>query len=303
MDWKFERIAGPFDFAEGPVWMGDHLLFTDIPNSRIMKFDPSDRSCEEFRTGTNRANGLTLGRDGTLFACEGGASSLPGGEDSAALQGRRIVIYKPGEDAIVLADLWEGKRLNSPNDIVEDVQGRIWFTDPRYGDRADMELDHESVYRLDPDGSGGYKLVRVTFDTTRPNGLLVSPDAKSLYVAQSDYGPDVGRELRRYPINDDGSVGEYEISHNFYPHRGIDGMRFDADGNIVASAGWTQSGPGPMIYVLAPNGRVLDTNPIEVNPTNCCFGDDDLRSLYVTTSDGSLFRTQTDRKGLPVGNA
>ena len=303
MDWKFERIAGPFDFAEGPVWMGDHLLFTDIPNSRIMKYDPSDRSCEEFRTGTNRANGLTLGRDGTLFACEGGASSFPGGEDSAAVQGRRIVIYKPGEDAIVLADEWEGKRLNSPNDIVEDVQGRIWFTDPRYGDRADMELDHESVYRLDPDGSGGFELVRVTFDTTRPNGLLVSADAKSLYVAQSDPGTDVCRELRRYPINDDGSVGEYEISHNFYPHRGIDGMRFDADGNIVASAGWTQSGPGPMIYVLAPNGRVLDTNPIEVNPTNCCFGDDDLQSLYVTTSDGSLFRAQTDRKGMPVGNA
>ena len=110
MDWKFERIAGPFDFAEGPVWMGDHLLFTDIPNSRIMKYDPSDRSCVEFRTGTNRANGLTLGRDGTLFACEGGASSLPGGEDSAALQGRRIVIYKPGEDAIALADQWEGIR-------------------------------------------------------------------------------------------------------------------------------------------------------------------------------------------------
>jgi gluconolactonase len=302
MDWKFERVAGPFDFTEGPVWMGDHLLFSDIPNSRIMRFDPSTGTTDEFRTGTNRANGLTLGRDGTLYACEGGASSLPGEDDQAALAGRRIVSYKPGEDAVVLADQWEGNRLNSPNDIVEDAEGRVWFTDPRYGDREDMELDHESVFRLDPDGNGSYTLKRITFDTTRPNGLLVSPDMKSLYVAQSDTGEGVTRELRRYPINDDGSVGDYEIPHNFYPHRAIDGMRFDAEGNIVASAGWTQSGPGPMIYVLSPEGRVLDTNPIEVNPTNCCFGDEDLQSLYVTTSDGSLFRARTDRKGMPVGN-
>jgi gluconolactonase len=302
MDWKFERVAGPFDFTEGPVWMGDHLLFSDIPNSRIMRYDHATGSCDEFRTGTNRANGLTLGRDGKLYACEGGATSLPGVDDPAEKSGRRISVYKPAEDAVVLADQWEGKRLNSPNDIVEDAKGRIWFTDPRYGDRDDMELDHESVFRLDPDGTNGYTLVRVTFDTTRPNGLLVSPDMKSLYVAQSDPGEVVDRELRRYPINDDGTVGEYEVSQNFYPHRGIDGMRFDSDGNIVASAGWTQSGPGPMIYVFSPEGRVLDTNPIEINPTNCCFGDEDLQSLYVTTSDGSLFRARTDRQGMPVGN-
>ena len=233
MDWKFERVAGPFDFTEGPVWMGDYLLFTDIPNSRLMKYDPASGSAEEFRTGTNRANGLTLGRDGTLYACEGGATSLPGVDDPAARAGRRIVIYRPDEEAQVLADRWEGSRLNSPNDIVEDANGRIWFTDPRYGDRDDMELSHESVFRLDPDGSGGYTLVRVTFDTTRPNGLLVSADMKFLYVAQSDTGEGVTRELRRYPIDDDGSLGEYEVSHNFYPHRAIDGMRFDSEGNLV----------------------------------------------------------------------
>ena len=302
MDWKFERVAGPFDFTEGPVWMGDHLLFTDIPNSRIMKYDPATGACDVFREGTNRANGLTVGSDGTLYGCEGGATSLPGEEDAAAVDGRRITVYRPGEESVVLADKWEGKRLNSPNDIVEDAKGRIWFTDPRYGGRDDMELDHESVYRLDPDDSGGYTLVRVTFDTTRPNGLLVNKDMTSLYVAQSDYGEGVCRELRHYPINEDGTVGDYEVSHNFYPHRGIDGMRFDADGNIVASAGWTQSGPGPMIYVFSPEGRVLDTNPIEANPTNCCFGDEDLQTLYVTAADGSLFRARTDRKGMPVGN-
>ena len=79
-------------------------------------------------------------------------------------------------------------------------------------------------------------------------------------------------------------------------------MRFDSDGNIVASAGWTKSGPGPMIYVFSPEGRVLDTNPIEINPTNCCFGDEDLQTLYVTTSDGCLFRARTDRQGAPVGS-
>jgi len=303
MDWKFERVAGPYGFAEGPVWMGDHLLFTDIPNSRIMRYDPGTGSCDEFRTGTNRANGLTRGADGTVYACEGGATSLPGGEAADALDGRRIVAYPENGDAVVLGDQWEGQRLNSPNDIVEDAAGRIWFTDPRYGDREDMELDHESVFRLDPDGSGGYTIARVTFDTTRPNGILVTPDMSALYVAQSDPIPDATRELRRYPILEDGSVGEYEIPHNFHPHRGIDGMRFDADGNIVASAGSTQSGPGPMIYVFTQSGRVLETHPIEVDPTNCCFGDDDLQSLYVTCADGSLFKARTDRQGLPVGNA
>ena len=300
MDWKFERVAGPFSFAEGPVWMGEHLLFTDIPNSRIMKYDPITESCNEFRTGTNQANGLTLGSDGSLIVCEGGATSLPRYDPEAAA-GRRICIYKPGEDPIVLADQWDGKRLNSPNDIVEDASGRIWFTDPRYGDRDDMELDHESVFRLDPDGSGGFVLARVTFDTTRPNGLLVSLDSKLLYVAQSDPGGNE-MELRRYPINNDGTLGIYEVLHNFFPHRGIDGMRFDSDENIVASAGSTKSGPGPMIYVFTPDGRVLDTNPIEVDPTNCCFGDEDLQTLYVTGTEGSLFSARTDRKGMPVGN-
>ncbi len=302
MDWNFERVAGPLDFTEGPVWMGDHLLFTDIPNSRIMRYDPATGSCDTFRTGTNRANGLTLGRDGALLACEGGATSFPGEADPEALAGRRVVAYTPGEETTVLADLWDGKRLNSPNDVVEDAAGRIWFTDPRYGGREDMELDHESVYRLDPD-SDGYTITRVTFDTTRPNGLLVNPDTTRLYVAQSDVGDGVARELRCYPIEDDGNVGDYEVPHNFYPHRGVDGMRFDSNGNIVAAAGWTQSGPGPMIYVFSPEGRVLDTNPIEADPTNCCFGDGDLQSLYVTTSDGSLYKARTDLKGLPVGNA
>jgi len=165
-----------------------------------------------------------------------------------------------------------------------------------------MELDHESIFRLDASGDG-YDITRITFDTTRPNGLIVTPDVKTLFVAQSDYGPDVKQELRAYPILEDGSVGDHEVVHNFYPHRGIDVMRLDAEGNIVATAGWAQSGPGPMIYVFSPQGRVLETHPIPegISPTNCAFGDADLTSLYVTGNEGSLFRAETDRRGMSVG--
>ena len=111
--------------------------------------------------------------------------------------------------------------------------------------------------------------MRVTFDTTAPNGLLLSPDNKTLYVAQSKYGDDQKRELRAYPINDDGTVGPYQVLHNFYPHRGIDGMCLDTEGNIVATAGWEVSGPGAMIYVFAPNGRVLETHPVPAERPPC----------------------------------
>ena len=161
-----------------------------------------------------------------------------------------------------------------------------------------MELDHESVLRLDPQADGSWTVQRMTFDTTSPNGLLVSPDMKTLYVAQSKYGDGQLRELRAYPILDDGTLGEHEVLHNFYPHRGIDGMCLDSEGNIVATAGWEESGPGGMIYVFAPNGRVLETHPVPANrPTNCTFGGDDLSTLYVTSIDGQLMRAQTDRQG------
>jgi gluconolactonase len=230
-------------------------------------------------------------KDGRLYACEGGT---PGAEG-----GRCIARYEADGGRTVICDSYAGKRLNSPNDLAIDTQGRIWFTDPRYGDdRSDMELDHESIYRLDPQADDTWICTRVTFDTTAPNGLLVSPDGSTLYVAQSKYGEGQLRELRAYPIRDDGSVGDYAVLHNFYPHRGIDGMCLDSEGNIVATAGWEVSGPGGMIYVFAPNGRVLETHPLPANrPTNCTFGGPDLRTLYVTTIDGIVFRAETDRQG------
>jgi len=284
MAWNFELVAGPFRFTEGPAWDGESVLFTDIHNSRIMRYIPDDGSCTVYRTGTNEANGLMFDRNGQLYACEGGA--------------RRVVRYNDDGTATVIADRFEGKRLNSPNDLAFDRQGRLWFSDPRYGDREDdLELDHQSIFRADPQPDGSWQLHRVTYDTTKPNGLLISPDQKWLYVAQSHYGEGNKRELRAYPINDDGTVGEYRVLHVFYPHRGIDGMCLDTDGNIIAAAGWQESGPGPMIYVFSPDGQVLESHPVPVDrPTNCTFGDADLKTLYVTAG-ACLFRVRTDRTG------
>jgi gluconolactonase len=292
MSWHFEPLFHPNGITEGPAWDGSGLLFTQINQSRILRYDAASGQTSVFREGTNRANGLMLDKQGQLYVCEGGTPRQEGG--------RRIVRYEPDGGTTVICDRFEGKKLNSPNDLAIDNQGRIWFTDPRYGDdRSDMELDHESVLRADPQPDGTWSVVRVTVDTTSPNGLLISPDQKTLYVAQSKYGDGQKRELRAYPIQEDGTLGPPNVLHNFYPHRGIDGMCLDTEGNIIATAGWEVSGPGAMIYVFAPNGRVIETHPLPCNrPTNCTFGDADLRTLYVTSIEGHLLRTRTERQGL-----
>ncbi|MCH7606657.1 MAG: SMP-30/gluconolactonase/LRE family protein, partial [Chloroflexi bacterium] len=146
-----------------------------------------------------------------------------------------------------------------------------------------------------------------TFDTTMPNGVLVSADQRTLYVAESNSeAMDLDRELRAYPINDDGSLGPYEVLHTFgrdknAVQRGIDGMCLDVDGNIVATAGWPVAGPGPMIYVFSPTGQVIETHPVPApRPTNCCFGGPDRTTLYVTSTDGHFFRVETDRTGWAI---
>jgi gluconolactonase len=283
-NWQFE-ILGQFPvLLEGPAWDGSGVLFTEIAKNRIHRFDPETGDCTVWREETGGANGLMFDAQGVLYACEG--------------HGRRIVrIDNDGVHAV--ADRFEGHRFNSPNDLAIDGLGRIWFSDPRYtDDRHTMELEHESVFRLDPQPEESWTVRRMTFDTTRPNGLLIAPDQKTLYVAQSEYGENKLRELRAYPINDDDSLGPYRVMHNFYPHRGIDGMCLDIEGNIIATVGWNESGPGPMIYVFSPSGRVLQTHPVPVDrPTNCTFGDSNLRTLYVTTASGYLLRARTPMQG------
>ncbi len=292
MAWHFEVLLEPIGLTEGPVWDGRFLFFTNIVNSRIFRYDPEGGEFTVWREATNEANGLMLDANGVINACEGG--------------GRRMVQYPEGGETIVLCGEFGGNRLNSPNDLAIDGRGRVWFTDPRYGDyRDDMELDHESVYRLDPQPDGSWKPLRVTYDTTAPNGLLLSPDEETLYVAQSKNGEGQKRELWAYPIVEGSSgetgriVGDHQVLHNFYPHRGVDGMCLDVDGNIIATAGWGESGPGGMIYVFAPDGRVLETHPVPCDsPTNCAFAGPDLRDLYVTSTEGHLLKARTDRQGL-----
>ena len=293
MSWDFELVAGPYGgTTEGPVWDGEAVIFTHIPESRLMRYDPKSGEATEYFTGVNHVNGLCFDVSGNLFGCQQG--------------GRRIVRFeREGKTITSLPHRLDGKRHNNPNDLVVDRSGRIWFTDPYsgIGDSGPQELDHMSVLRLDPTGDDQYELKRATTDISRPNGILISRDQKTLYVAQSDYGLDRLRELRAYPINDDGSLGEYETLHTFGvdhrgAQRGVDGMTLDTDGNIIACAGWETAGPGPMIYVFSPAGRVLETHPIRAErATNCCFGDADLKTLYVTTGGGHLFRARTDHTG------
>ena len=292
MSWDFIAVQGPFGgTSEGPAWDGESLLFTHIPESKIYRFNPKTSTTEVFRENTNCANGLMFDESGTLYACEGG--------------GRRVVRYE-SDSTEVLAESYEGSRFNVPNDLAIDIQGRVWFTDPFYEgaggpwseDRSKKELDHDSVYRIDMTDGKSTAVSRVTEDTTRPNGLLFSLDYQTLYVAQSGRLPEEERQLRAYPVNSDGSLGSHEVIHDFGEHRGIDGMVLDADGNIVATAGYKAGGPGPLIYVFSASGEVLETHPTPFDrPTNCSFGGEDLSTLYVTTGDGFLLRAFTERQG------
>jgi gluconolactonase len=286
MAWAFEYLAGPMTLTEGPAWDGSGLFFTDIGSNRILRYDPSTSEIATVYEGTNAANGLVLGPDGRLYACEQRTGM--------------IVRYETDGTRTVLASRFEGNRLNSPNDLALDSRGRVWFTDPRYGDQTGRELDHDSVYRLTPpaSGEGEWAIERVVADTTKPNGLLLSPDERTLYVAQSDYDPARTREFRAYPVRQDGGVGPYTVLHDFGEHRGIDGMCLDTAGNVIAATGWELGGPGSSLTVFAPSGEVLERHPFPVKrPTNCTFGHTDRRTLYVTSIEGYLYRAPTERTG------
>ncbi len=297
MSWSFELVQPPYGgVSEGPLWYGSSLLYTHIQGCRIMRYDPRKDTLEVFREHTNYANGLSQDAGNLIYACEGGA--------------RRVVRYEDGGTTTVLADSFKGERLNIPNDLVVDPQGRVWFTDPYYEGsagpfsyyRTNKQLEHDSVFRLERQSDGTWTIERMTLDTTRPNGILFSLDCRTLYVAQSGRRSDEKRELRAYPVAEGGRLGPYTVLHDFGEHRGVDGMCLDTDGNIVATAGSDQAGPGPAIYVFSPSGDVLEFHSLPAQrPTNCAFGDDDLGSLYITTTEGHLFRTRTNRQGHPVG--
>lgn len=274
---EFEVVAGPFSFTEGPVWDGQRLIFTDIPPSRILAFDPATGQTELLIENTEKSNGLARDSMGRLYACQD--------------EGRRVVRYEDDGTRTIVAEQFDGSRLNSPNDLSIDRDGRVWFSDPRYGPlRDDLELDHESVYLATPTAHG-YELHRATFDTTRPNGVLLSADERTLFVAQTHMPPPAEcRELRAYPVNADFTLGLYDVLHDFGDDRGVDGMTLAPDGSLLVACGWGKGGPGPRIAVFGPDRQLKVEYPTEANPSNLCFGGPDGRDLYVTGASGCLWR-------------
>ncbi|SFG91881.1 gluconolactonase [Halopelagius inordinatus] len=281
MSWQFERVSGPREATEGPIWTDSVVRFTEIRENQVLEYDPETGATRVYVEETAGAVGLHGGRDGRLYACEA--------------EKHRIAALSPDEPTTVVVDEFEGTPLNGPNDLEIDSEGNVWFTDPDDMDRG--ELGHTSVYRAERTGSG-WDLVHLTDGMDRPNGILLSPDESRLYVAECTYEPDRDCDLRAYEVLADGSLGEYEVLHDFGDHRGIDGMTLTDEGDIVACAGWEESGPGPSVYVFSPSGAVLARHPFPENrPTNCAFGGPDRSTLYAADLTGSLHRAETDLTG------
>jgi len=271
---KLEKLWSEGEFTEGPVEGPDGCIyFSDIGN-RIMKFDPQTGKTTAFRDPGGRSNGLKFDASGRLVACEGANT---GG-------GRRISITEKDGTVKTLADRFEGKRFNSPNDLTLDVKGRIYFSDPRYVGNEKRELDHESVYRVDPDGT----VSRITTDAAKPNGLVISPDGKTLYVSDNSGEPKGSRALVAYPLKDDGTLGARKVLFDFGKERGIDGMTVTKDGMIVATAG-SKANAG--VWFFDADGKKLAVLPTPEDPSNCCFAGADKKTLYVTAGK-SLYRVR-----------
>src|ERR1700733_5598120 len=239
---------------EGPAFDGDgNLFFSDIIGNQIYRLTPSG-TLSIFRADSGRTNGNTFDAHGLLISCEG-AEFGTGGR-------RRLVRtdLKTGH-VEVLTDRYEGKRYNSPNDVVVDAKGRIWFTDPFYGeDRSALELDTEAVYRIDADGAVSRVLSQPQIE--RPNGLAITPDARTLYVIDSHTRPGGKRKVWSLDVAEDGRVSGQRLVFDFGRGRGGDGMRLDEQGNLWIAAGvlfprhaGENADVPPGVYVMTPKGE------------------------------------------------
>jgi gluconolactonase len=277
---KLEKVWGEGEFTEGPVYgPGGRIFFSDIGN-RIMAYDPASGKTTVYRDPSGRANGMDCDPDGRLVVCEG---ANKGGN-------RRVTITEKDGKVRVLADKWKGKKFNSPNDCTIDTKGRVYFTDPRYTGDEPREIETESVYRVDPDGT----LEQIIVDVQKPNGILLSPNMKTLYVA--DNNPKGNQHLLAFPLKADGTVGEKKLLYDFGKDRGIDGMVVDAKGNIYGAAGDGKKGG---VYIFTPEGKQINFIAVPETPTNCVFGDKDRKTLYVTAGK-SLYRIKLKIEGFAV---
>ena len=287
-------------FTEGPAAADDGIVyFSDIANNRIMKFDSVAGTTSVFREPSGRANGLLFDPQGRLLACEGNEFGDNDGN-------RRITRTDLATGEIeVLTDSFEGKKYNAPNDIAACSNGQIFFTDPCYGDRATMELDHDSVYRIDVDGSVSRVITQP--EIQRPNGIAVSPDEKTLYLVDSC--PIVGgnRKIWKFDLSPEGDVSNQQVVIDFAPGRGGDGMAVAQNGDLYIAAGISRPrGPHeattvpPGIWIVTPNGEVKGRIPIPEDVlTNVTFGGDDLQTLFIAAGK-TLFSIRVNTPGFVV---
>jgi gluconolactonase len=277
-----ERLHTGSRWAEGPVYFGDLrcLLWSDIPNQRMLRLDEHSGHVSLHRTGTGHANGNTRDREGRLVTCEQGA--------------RRVVRTEYDGSVTVLAERFEGRRLNSPNDVVVRSDGTIWFTDPSYGiisdyvgDKAAQEIPTCNVYRLDPRHGD----LRVAVDDfVMPNGLAFSPDETTLYVADSGFLTDetAPRHIRAFAVRNDGTLAGGEVLATVEP--GIpDGFRVDTAGRL-----WIGAGDG--VQCVDPHGELIGKILVPEPTANLTFGGPKRNRLYIT-STSSLYAIYTNVTG------
>ena len=266
-----EKVAGGFKFVEGPAWSPrGYLLFSDIPDSRVVMLSVNDQALS-FLQPSGRANGLMFDAAGHLYACQGGARQVA----RVSLDGRLTP----------LATSFDGKKLNSPNDLALDGHAGLYFTDPRYGNQDGMEQEVMGVYYW----SAATGVRRVIDRLERPNGILVSPEGKRLYVAEPNK-----RQIVAYPISSPGEIGAAQIIFTGDPELdggGPDGMAHDEHGNIYA----TYKG----VTVLDPDGALIGRIDVPERPANCTFGGRDGKTLFITART-SLYRVSMKVKGAPA---
>jgi gluconolactonase len=286
------EVATTVAFTEGPtVDRQGNVYFTDVINQRIMLLG-KDGMLSIYREKSNVANGLLIDPQGRLIACEGAEFERPGVKLTGTPRVTRTDLQSGAIE--VLAERFEGKPLQGPNDVTVDGQGRLYFTD----------LPGAAVYRID--GPGKLARILAAPDVQRPNGIQISPDDGTLYLIEANQAQGGARMIRAYDLQPDGTVRNMRVHYNFYPGRSADGMSIDSQGNLYASAGMSQlRGSSETldtrtgVYVISPQGKLLKFIPIpEDLITNNAFGGADMKTLYVTAGK-TLYKVRTDVAGLP----